>query len=524
MGTEQQFFTRRASGLIRTISATDALMFNLVMMAIIASMTFAPYSAAFYPGMDLVWGNTVALPLVLIIGLCWLYFALAMPRAGGDYVWVSRSIHPSIGLVDSLPLVIAIGGGWAGGIGRGFQDPSIASILAAFGMANAIPFWTSLYVSYSIAMISVAASLIIIAAGTKATFRFGWMCFIILLIGLFTYDGLMLSAGHAGFIARFETVSGTTPDAIIKAAQSAGYNTGFTMVGLWVGMVYLFLNYYGFAWSAYYSGEMKEFKRSNIYAILGAIGIFWVCTTSQYWVTYTVVGREFFHAMSYVSLNGNSAWTLPMWPNLAYLATFATDVPWLAAVCGVALWFQQFSAYVCYWVMTTRVIFAWSFDRVIPTAFSDIDQRFHAPRNALLLTGAIAFIFVTIGYVFPGLLAFLTYGTMGVYMSCAIVGLAALIFPFRRKDIFEKAPDFVKAKVAGIPVMAVLGLLTFIISGAVAVFSAMPAFSGAPVNPLYVSFMISIYIFAFIYYWVVAWYNKRRGLDMNVGYRELPPL
>jgi len=523
MATEQQFFTRKASGLIRTISAGDALMFNILLMGLNLPFTYAVYAAALYPGVNLVWSSTIAAPLVFVIGLCWLYFTLAMPRAGGDFVWVSRSIHPSIGLVDSLPLVIAIGGGWTGGIGHAFQDPGIAGILASFGRIDAIPFWTSQYVSYSIALISVVVSLLVIAAGTKFTFRFGWISFIIVCIGCLTYPAIMLSAGHAAFIAKFQAVSGTTAQTLIQAAQASGYNTGFTAWGITVGMVYMFLNYYGFAWSAYYAGEMKEFSKSNMIAILGSIVIFWFITTVQYWATYVVVGADLFHAMSYLAINGNPAWTLPYWPNLTYLVTFATDNPVLGATVGFSLFIEALATYVTYWVMTTRVMFAWSFDRLLPTKFSEIDQRFHAPRNAILLTGVIAFVFITIGY-WTQLLSFLTYGTMGVYMSCGIVGLAALLFPFRRKDIFEKAPSYVKARVAGIPIMAVFGLLTFVISEAVAVFTALPAFTGAPLNPFYVSFMISVYIFAFVYYWIVAWYNKSRGLDMSVAYRELPPL
>src|SRR5208283_1347650 len=149
---------RKASGLIRTISARDALMFNMLLMGLNLPFLFAVFATALYPGVNLVWSSTIAAPLVFVIGMTWLFFTLCMPRAGGDFVWVSRSIHPSIGLVDSLPLVIIYIGGSTAVIGQAVQNPGIAGMLAAFGQTNAIPFWTSTNVSFAIAVISIIVS------------------------------------------------------------------------------------------------------------------------------------------------------------------------------------------------------------------------------------------------------------------------------------------------------------------------------------------------------------------------------
>ena len=340
MGSEQQFFARKASGLIRSVSAGDALMFNMLLMGLNLPFLFAPLAAASYSGVNLVLSATIATPLVFIIGMTWLFFTLSMPRAGGDFVWVSRSLHPSIGLTDSLPLVLIYIGGSTAIVSKAMQDPGMAGMLAAFGRVDAIPFWTSTSVSYTIAIISIIVSLLVILAGTKVTFKFGWGCFLIVLLGCVTYPAVMLLAGHDAFVASFQAASGTTAQALINTAQSAGYNTGFTTTGIILGMVYMFLNFYGFAWSSYFAGEMKEFQRSNVIAILGSVVIFWFITTVQYWATYAVVGSELFHAMAYLAVTGNSAWTLPAWPYLTYLVTFATTNPVLGAIAGFSLWVE----------------------------------------------------------------------------------------------------------------------------------------------------------------------------------------
>jgi amino acid transporter len=504
-------------------------MFNTLLMGLNLTFTYAVYAPALFPGVNIVLASTIAAPLCFIIGLCWLFFTLCMPRAGGDFVWVSRSLHPVLGLVCSLPLVGAFFS-LSGSLGRAFQDVGIAGMLASVGiitknpgLINAIPVWTSREVSFAIMLISLVISLLVIIAGTKATFRFGWACYIVVCIGIIAYVVSMLSIGHAGFVARFNEVSGANYDEIIKAAQSTGYTTSFTSTATVVGTVFAFLNYYGFAWSAYYAGEMKEFGRSNIIAILGSVILFWAVTTFQYWLTYEVVGSEFFHAASYLAMTGNPAWNQPMGPFLTYLVAFSTTNPWLAGLVGFSLWVEVVATLVTYWVMTTRVFFAWSFDRLLPSAFSEIDTRFHAPRNAVILTGVISAICIFLGY-YTTILGFLLYGTMGVFGSCAFVGIAAMVFPYRRKDIFQKAPKLVQTKIAGVPVMSILGVLTAVIGAAVAVFTAMPAYTGGPVNPSYVSIVLGMFLIAPVYYAIAYWYNRRRGLDMSIAYRELPPL
>jgi basic amino acid/polyamine antiporter, APA family len=46
----------------------------------------------------------LATPLVATCGLVYLYFTIFMPRSGGDYVWVSRTLNPFLGLFTNFSL------------------------------------------------------------------------------------------------------------------------------------------------------------------------------------------------------------------------------------------------------------------------------------------------------------------------------------------------------------------------------------------------------------------------------------
>jgi amino acid transporter len=171
----------------------------------------------------------------------------------------------------------------------------------------------------------------------------------------------------------------------------------------------------------------------------------------------------------------------------------------------------------------TRVLFAWSFDRLLPTAFSNLDRQFHSPRNALGLAFVLAMVFVYLGN-YTTLLNYLVYGTLGLWATSTIVGIAAAVFPYRRKDIFEKAPGIAKKMIGKVPLMALLGAITAVVSAFGAIASALPQFIGAPVNPFYVAAAGATVFIGIIYFVLVYTYNQRRGLDMTIAFREIPPL
>src|SRR5437764_3892707 len=92
-------FLRKATGLVREVSLIDALIMNTLGMnvAVGAVFLFLQAPANFPDGNMLV--AVVIGTLIMAFTLLWVYseFAAAMPRSGGDYVFVSRALHPFLG-------------------------------------------------------------------------------------------------------------------------------------------------------------------------------------------------------------------------------------------------------------------------------------------------------------------------------------------------------------------------------------------------------------------------------------------
>ena len=97
-GGGRNLFVRNATGLVRELNAFDA--FNLVFSAVLIPvgitevMAFTPI---FWPHANMLLSFLLATPLVATCGLVYLYFTVIMPRSGGDYVWVSRTVSPFLG-------------------------------------------------------------------------------------------------------------------------------------------------------------------------------------------------------------------------------------------------------------------------------------------------------------------------------------------------------------------------------------------------------------------------------------------
>ena len=78
-----------------------------------------------------------------------------------------------------------------------------------------------------------------------------------------TYIGLSLATKNSTFVSNFNSLSGTNVTAVISSAQSQGFDPTVTLFGTIFGFVYMFLNFTGFNFSTYLSGEVRNVRRSR---------------------------------------------------------------------------------------------------------------------------------------------------------------------------------------------------------------------------------------------------------------------
>jgi APA family basic amino acid/polyamine antiporter len=173
-----------------------------------------------------------------------------------------------------------------------------------------------------------------------------------------------------------------------------------------------------------------------------------------------------------------------------------------------------------FWIVT-KYLFAWSFDRVIPSAFASVSARFHTPYVAVLVAAVVgvilSYLFVYLGYA--------TYFTMGTVIwgiSYTVPGLALMAFPFARKDIFASATGWMAVKIGGLPIISLVGLLTTIGFGYVGYLAlSNPAIGVA--NEFSEVLIVSLIVAGLLIYFASVAYHKGKGMDMGMALKEIPP-
>src|SRR5919201_2323906 len=102
-----EVFARKATGLRREASARDVFIYNTNNQNIGLGVTFMVLLIpAFYVGGTMVSATILAGLLSLPMAGVYAYFAAAMPRSGGDYVYISRTLHPFLGFLSSWNWVV----------------------------------------------------------------------------------------------------------------------------------------------------------------------------------------------------------------------------------------------------------------------------------------------------------------------------------------------------------------------------------------------------------------------------------
>jgi len=170
--------------------------------------------------------------------------------------------------------------------------------------------------------------------------------------------------------------------------------------------------------------------------------------------------------------------------------------------------------------LSTRFIFAWAFDRVIPTKFASINEKTATPVFTTLVLWIVAEIVLLVELFASSAVGVYLNAALGVVAFPILTCLAAMVFPWKRKDLFNSSPPMTRHKIAGIPSVAIAGCLAFI--GFLFITVATIAFPqvGYPITPSNLGFMGLMFVMGIIIYYIARHY---RGADLALTFKEIPP-
>ena len=555
--TPSGLFVRQASGLVRDVSMTNALFFNIAAF-VGTAVGWAIAFYALYPEWVAFGISAYAYMAVLtgifcyFLGMIFSSLTTAMPRSGGDYVFTSRIISPFWGWIESWTLV-----GSALTI-IGFEiivathNIQLTAILlgVAFptsvfnGATNWLQDTTSKFI-VGIIILLVIAGIAVLKTRTFHKVVMGLTIFAIVavainFIGAFTVDPVSMSNALPAL--------GTSSKAIIDTATKAGYSLGspdFSLLGLvgLAGLVSVILfQYIGFQFSSYIAGEVKgNVRRSIMFAVIGAL-IFAVFMNSVYMdVQGFHFGFDMVNAWGYLYWNGAGA-PLNGQPPFSPVMLTAVHPQFWPLWLIVALGNITLNVLLCpvYAIFLSRIVLAWALDRQVPEWFSVVNERTNAPLRVIILAvliGAVFYILTFINQWFPSSNIYLSlasttfFGILLAGLTWIMPGLNAILIPYRRPDLFQLTNN--TGRLLGLPRLVWSGIiwLIFIIPVYVAAFGY-PVYQGllksgtsylSLSNSAGVGWALIFLVVGIVIYFVMRAVNTSRGINVKMIYQELPP-
>jgi amino acid transporter len=526
---EQKIFARDATGLTRQIGAWDAFLGNILAMGVSYFFVFAYFASLLFPGVDLPVTVFVTLIPGVVVALLYYLFTVAMPRTGGDYVWTSRILHPSLGFMTNLVLTftwlssLAVAIAW--GISYGLV-PSLAAVglvdhnAAAASLSASLSSTTNAFV---LACVLIIVFILPILFGSKVPFKVMWVLFGIALVGTLVTVGAFLSASHATFVSNFNNLSGMN---YANSISKAGLASGFLLGATFTGSIFTMTNFLGFFSSSYFTGEVKRVARSQVIAMFGSLFFLVVIALLVYGSVYYSAGANFLNAITNLQGYGNPAYTLPAVPVLNFLVAFANTNPYVIMLSGIALFATGLGGATLFAFVCVRNLFAWSFDRLMPTAMTKLDSKRGAPYIATIVILVCAIVFAGV-YYYTSFFTFYVYATLNLFIVFIMVSIAAILFPFRLKSQFNSSPSIVTKKVGGMPFISILGVIGVIVNVYFGYATASPAVtpppSGALLHTLAFASVPLTIIAAFVIYGISYYVRRSQGIALGLAFKEIPP-
>ncbi|MCL6446378.1 MAG: hypothetical protein K6T83_23510, partial [Alicyclobacillus sp.] len=202
--------------------------------------------------------------------------------------------------------------------------------------------------------------------------------------------------------------------------------------------------------SAYIGGEVKGANRSQLIGMPGSLiySTVWILVLT--WAVLKVVGHPFLRALDTANLQ---ALHIGFVPTFAEIASMLTNNLLLILLMGIGFLLWTFAWMPIYILTTTRNLMAWALDGIAPQKLADVSDRTHAPIWSIAVSGLFGLVLL---YVYAYDPSFATIsGFFGQVFTFILTSIAAIVFPFRQRQMFESSP--INWRLGRVPVLSLLG-------------------------------------------------------------------
>jgi amino acid transporter len=533
-GSAEGLYTRKASGLVRELGIPAAVGISLASVAVVN--TFINFNA----GLTDFAKAEMYLPLLagafiwFVAMFAYRHLLEAIPRAGGEYVYLSRIVSPVAGSVAGIGIavvftyVLAANAHFAATFSP-FMLTALGSAFSSSSISNAANDITT-----NLAVVLISCGVMVIV-GLASFFSLKRLAQIILwliaiqLIAFICLGFLLADHSHSDFVAAFGryTQHPGAYQAMLAAGKSNGVVYGTALAAMIAIIPFMVLNYNGVLYSYYVGGELRRPGRTYLYASAISIGVLVIVWGGVWALLRHTAGLHFMQAQANLGAASPDAYAKitslsSQAGGLGYGLVLSGD-PITKILFGVAVPVAEIAVNLAFVAVTTRVLFALAFDRLLPIDVAKVSERNHAPVVAICIVVAVGIAFCILT-TYANLTDIVALESLFFALILLAGGVAATFLPLRRPDLVKRAGQEDVARWLGFPVIAWIGAATtvlalFTVIEIVTHSSVYGKFSGKSIATLVVVLGAGPVIYA------IASHIRRQNnqLDLSMAMRELPP-
>lgn len=518
--TSRGVFTRASSGLVRQVRTTDVFFFGFTTIAL-SYIVFTILSWSAYPGASMELATLIAIVGALGIGGTYALFASMYPRSGGEYVFLSRTLHPLVGFALSFSFAfwqmfyLGLNGAFfaqfalsptLAGVATVTESQQLLDLANWFGTPSGIfagGLFLILTMSYLhwrgaavyfrwqrwgalLAMASLAITVVVLALGALGALDFKA-----------AFDGIAGSGSYDQVLAD-GSAAGTLPAAPFDFMATLNFVL-WPAFSIWFAIT-----------ATAFSGEVKNVQRGMLVGMVSAQVITGLVFVLLMFLYRSAFGNDFLLAAS-------AGVPLDAPPFVPVFTGILGGSGILSILTG--LWVVAIALFVGGTVVpyATRALLAWGIDGMAPSKLADVNDRYHSPHWAIAVTAAVAIIVLAM-YAFTTALTIVS-GFFAFALSFAVVCVWGTIFPFVRREQFENSP--IAKRVAGIPLLTITGAV-----GAAFSLFAVYRLTQDEVFTLDRGFAVAgafaVIAIGVVWYLAAVAYRRSQGVDVAARYREIP--
>lgn len=527
-------FTRQASGLVREIGITGGAAISMATVGVLVPLVFFNSSLISFSKADMYVPMLAAVLIWFVVMFAYRHLVRAIPRAGGEYVYLSRTVSPVVGSLAGLSIAVVFiyifsVNGQIFATYTPFMLTGLASALHIHALASAAN-----HVSSNGAKAAIGAG-VVLASALLSMYSLRRVAQVVLglvalqVVTLLIVLLLLADHSHSAFAHSFAAYSGHSDayQALIAAGAKAGVAYGASVGAMVASIPFMMLSYNGVLYSYYLGGELRRPGRTYLYASGISIALLAALWFGLWGLLRHTVGLDFMQAQAnlgatnpaaYGHITGLSASA----GGLGYAYLLAGD-PISKILISIALPLSMLSINIAFFQVCTRILFAQAFDRLLPLSVAKVNDRTHAPTIAAAIV-AIGGICFTVLQSYVTLTSIVGLESLFILLIVLAGGVSCAYLPLRRPELVSVGDTRGLRRWAGLPKITWIGLASIALTGFAIVEVVVHQSVYGKFDAQSISALVVVVLAGPVVYTIARAVRKRRqGLDIGMAMHELPP-